>query len=769
MYRALYTFHSAEPHSLHFTAGESFVILERSNQHWWLASKSSTGEVGYIPASYIHKDECGEGNVIGDGRNMANGIASGAKDGLDGHTMHRSILELFHRNTTRSHENAEGDCANGHEIDEDDDKDKSGDNYASCFDDELKEGSNFDYGTMKRCKGSNCGLKSWIQMDPRLFCFLYDEQQNKCYCKVCVDNSITDTEWTSGRSPPQGGWKKDYLLRHLASREHLQALSVPISAANWEKALFTDALNSETKDDVVHLLRNVLWLIKEQLPISKAKSLHRLIESHGVSLGRRHRSKNYSWQFVAALNEPVEAENLLALKQARVHSLIVDESSDIATEKHLMMYTKYLAKVDIPWLLGQHFVVHSEALAIKDSYNEIALFQEIDGCFKAIYSYISRSTVKHSGLEEIFHVLETSTIKLAKACHFKWINRGRAIQAICKSYQTLIIYFSDMSYNDHDITAESILIKLQQPRILLAIFFLRDLLHHLDNLSIFFQERFLNPVRIPERVQSTISLLECKYLGNNILWESSFLLGIQLLESGALSRLPMARKPHGPILHKTAAKATDEIADSVKTLVRNIVDSLKEKFPDNAIIRAFRILDPDRIPSDPEKLAQYGNSETAALQNHFSDFLSCDGKDLVAEWDQMKYLIASRKGESLDEICIDLAHSDMWRKEYPNFSILSEVCMVMSASTTEPDRGFTSVNLIKNKYRNLLTSDQLDQLLRLCLEKPEDAQDYLDAAYAAWLQAEQWRLLLKEWRRGEESKTESDSTESDLDPLSDSE
>lgn len=153
---------------------------------------------------------------------------------------------------------------------------------------------------------------------------------------------------------------------------------------------------------------------------------------------------------------------------------------------------------------------------------------------------------------------------------------------------------------------------------------------------------------------------------------------------------------------------------------------------------------------------------------------------------------------SSSQICIDLAHSDMWRKEYPNFSILSEVCMVMSASTTEPDRGFTSVNLIKNKYRyclklrigqqsllygllaveccdlnflcrNLLTSDQLDQLLRLCLEKPEDAQDYLDAAYAAWLQAEQWRLLLKEWRRGEESKTESDSTESDLDPLSDSE
>ncbi|XP_059505528.1 NCK-interacting protein with SH3 domain-like isoform X4 [Stegostoma tigrinum] len=64
MYRALYTFHSAEPHSLHFTAGESFVILERSNQHWWLASKSSTGEVGYIPASYIIKDQLNQQDLV---------------------------------------------------------------------------------------------------------------------------------------------------------------------------------------------------------------------------------------------------------------------------------------------------------------------------------------------------------------------------------------------------------------------------------------------------------------------------------------------------------------------------------------------------------------------------------------------------------------------------------------------------------------------------------------------------------------------------------
>lgn len=55
MYRSLYAFRSTEPNSLHFSAGESFLILERSNKHWWLGSRSSSGETGYIPASYIEK------------------------------------------------------------------------------------------------------------------------------------------------------------------------------------------------------------------------------------------------------------------------------------------------------------------------------------------------------------------------------------------------------------------------------------------------------------------------------------------------------------------------------------------------------------------------------------------------------------------------------------------------------------------------------------------------------------------------------------------
>lgn len=55
MYRSLFSFSSAELNALRFPAGESFLVLERSSAHWWLATRCSSGETGYIPAAYIEK------------------------------------------------------------------------------------------------------------------------------------------------------------------------------------------------------------------------------------------------------------------------------------------------------------------------------------------------------------------------------------------------------------------------------------------------------------------------------------------------------------------------------------------------------------------------------------------------------------------------------------------------------------------------------------------------------------------------------------------
>lgn len=55
MYRALYAFRSAEPNALAFAAGETFLVLERSSAHWWLAARAQSGETGYVPPAYLRR------------------------------------------------------------------------------------------------------------------------------------------------------------------------------------------------------------------------------------------------------------------------------------------------------------------------------------------------------------------------------------------------------------------------------------------------------------------------------------------------------------------------------------------------------------------------------------------------------------------------------------------------------------------------------------------------------------------------------------------
>ncbi|XP_067400352.1 NCK-interacting protein with SH3 domain [Emydura macquarii macquarii] len=64
MYRALYSFRSAEPNSLPLAAGETFLLLERSNQHWWLVTRAASGETGYAPASYLQRLQVLEQDVV---------------------------------------------------------------------------------------------------------------------------------------------------------------------------------------------------------------------------------------------------------------------------------------------------------------------------------------------------------------------------------------------------------------------------------------------------------------------------------------------------------------------------------------------------------------------------------------------------------------------------------------------------------------------------------------------------------------------------------
>ncbi|XP_020854777.1 LOW QUALITY PROTEIN: NCK-interacting protein with SH3 domain [Phascolarctos cinereus] len=64
MYRSVYAFRSSEPNSLPFGEGETFLILEHSSPHWWLATRARSGETGYVPPAYLRRLQGLEQDVV---------------------------------------------------------------------------------------------------------------------------------------------------------------------------------------------------------------------------------------------------------------------------------------------------------------------------------------------------------------------------------------------------------------------------------------------------------------------------------------------------------------------------------------------------------------------------------------------------------------------------------------------------------------------------------------------------------------------------------
>ncbi|KAM5147883.1 NCK-interacting protein with SH3 domain [Mantella aurantiaca] len=106
MYLALYAFRSPETNSLPFAAGETFLIVERSNQHWWLASRASTGDTGYVPASYLERIKVQEQDVVLQSIDRAiEAIHNAAmKNGGKYNLEQRDVLQklIHHRKETQS-------------------------------------------------------------------------------------------------------------------------------------------------------------------------------------------------------------------------------------------------------------------------------------------------------------------------------------------------------------------------------------------------------------------------------------------------------------------------------------------------------------------------------------------------------------------------------------------------------------------------------------------------------------------------------------------
>lgn len=171
---------------------------------------------------------------------------------------------------------------------------------------------------------------------------MVSQTKKEVVCTYCKQEKI-DSIWSVGK--PFTSWRIDPLKYHdTKDKDHLKAVA---AMKNRPQNMIKKAATVAYKrggESIIKIMRNVIYVLQNGLPISFCTKLHEAIYFFGELidqpniLPKSHGSNFSTYQFIFAMDEAVLEEDVLHLKESNGFTLHVDESTDIVEQKHLMMY-----------------------------------------------------------------------------------------------------------------------------------------------------------------------------------------------------------------------------------------------------------------------------------------------------------------------------------------------------------------------------------------------------------------------------------------------
>ncbi|EFJ08511.1 hypothetical protein SELMODRAFT_428911 [Selaginella moellendorffii] len=407
------------------------------------------------------------------------------------------------------------------------------------------------------------------------------------------------------------------------------------------------------------------------VPLRKYPLLLELQQLNGVYVPSMYKNVMACSRFITFINKVLLDQILEKVKASPFFGIMLDESTDINTSKHLIFYVTYIhdARV-LTSYLGLSMVNNSFAEVIFNT--TIASLQDwgLDmsrkqdrGCSKVVNkvaSFLSRSSSRLQQLQALQDELDFKVLKVLQIQQTRWLSRGGAITRMCECLEPLLKFFKD----GRTTQTRKLYDRLRSFKFLYALHFLGDILAVVD----------LN--------------------------------GFQL-DSRGYPIIPDGGGRNGPL---------DELRSSIKgneyrdvEMIRSIHgEDLEEDSEATGILSKFHFLAPINLPSSVHELKAFGMINEAELAEEYSLWKIIASE----EW----------KGKTFVDVWGMIYAHSIWTKKYPNLLKLAMVGMVQCCNIASCECGFSRINLVKNKFRNQMGTEMVDELVRISIEGPPIAK-----------------------------------------------
>src|SRR5437016_3614683 len=378
------------------------------------------------------------------------------------------------------------------------------------FSDEDNNKDNADKDALKPPINNSKTLKlqwltefSWLQ---------YDENKKRMHCTLCMRHRMKNKFATEGATNIS---KKSAIKEHTNTEDHKNAEQLEkarVQMASLQKQSFSS--NAHT-NHIIGIMRAVYFLSRKNLPISILPSIIELIKESGatnISEGTiTYTNQTSGNEFLEAISNTIAEEIWDELFNTVAFGMMIDESTDITTTKHLDIYVSFVTKEGIfktrflclvpltssnaegitnvlvsilekkrilsklvafasdgaSVMLGKnegvaaklsrictyslivnHCVAHRLALACKDAKKEINFYGEVESLVRKIYNYFKNSCSHIQQLQEIQNLLDDPILKIKKLYEIRWLAWYEAIKNICNSIPALLKMFKESKNND---------------------------------------------------------------------------------------------------------------------------------------------------------------------------------------------------------------------------------------------------------------------------------------------------------------------------------
>ncbi len=645
----------------------------------------------------------------------------------------------------------------------------------------------------------------WLSEFPWL---RYDSDNKKMFCTLCIKHKMKNKFATEGAANIS---KKSAVKEHAKCKDHTEAEKLETARIQMESLQKQIFLSDANVRHIIVIMRVVYFLSKNNLPLRLLPSTIEMMkesETPNISDGLITYTNEISGhEFLIAIAKTIEDEIWKELSDVVAFGIMIDESTDITTTKHLDIYVSYVTKqgifktrflcllpltecdaksitnviIDIfkkkgvlsklvafasdgtSVMLGKnegvaaklsrvctyplivnHCVAHRLALACKDARKEIEFYKEAELLVKKIYGYFRNSCSRIQQLKEIQDLLDCSVLKIKRLYEIRWLAWYDAIKNICNSIPALLKIFKDAK-NDG---GQELYTKLTSWRMLAFLYFFYDILEHVTQLSKFLQKRNLRFSDIDLMIQATINSIQKEYLMDDQSQKFGYNVQRFIDKTNPFGNNSVEYMGHNLSFTE---QDYDEFLMDIYSYSTSIISELQQRFPNRSLFTSMKILNPREWPKNSQDLLFFGDDELENLLKYYEHPNIHDNNQCLPLFDVNKCrqewagfkIVVSNNLSSKDIDIILPLLIQDYNDTFPNIIKLIQLIYCIPFSSVDCERGFSRQNQIKTKSRNSLTTDTLDMLMRISLEGPESSKFNYNRAYTIW-SSQKRRIGVKE-------------------------